>query len=131
MIQRCTNPKHKHYNSYGGRGITVCKEWESFEAFLDWALKNGYSDTLEIDRKENDGNYEPGNCRFITHLENCHNQNRRADNGIYNRRGGFEIALTHNGKYHYGGFVKTLFAARIIRNELINKFQSNEKTNNH
>lgn len=71
MRQRCSNPKNSHYSAYGGRGISVCPEWQnSFESFYAWAINNGYKDTLEIDRINNDGNYEPSNCRWVTRKEN-------------------------------------------------------------
>lgn len=67
MKQRCTNPNFEHWTDYGGRGIGVCQEWfDSFETFRDWSLSNGYADNLTIDRKDNDGNYEPGNCEWKT-----------------------------------------------------------------
>jgi hypothetical protein len=78
MLYRCDNPKHISYKYYGGRGITVCEEWrQSFEAFHDWALANGYSDSLTIDRIEPDGDYEPSNCRWATMKEQCHNRRPR------------------------------------------------------
>jgi hypothetical protein len=71
MKQRCFNPKVPEYNCYGGRGITICKEWlNSFESFFEWAIKNGYEEGLSIDRIDNDGNYEPSNCQWITRSEN-------------------------------------------------------------
>ena len=70
MKQRCLDKNHHKYHRYGGRGITVCKEWMEFVNFRKWALKNGYKDDLTIDREDNDGNYEPSNCQFITSLEN-------------------------------------------------------------
>jgi hypothetical protein len=60
MKNRCLNPKGNRFKDYGARGITVCDEWKNdFKAFYDWAMSNGYSDDLTIDRIDNDGNYEP------------------------------------------------------------------------
>lgn len=74
MRQRCTNSRFAQFADYGGRGISVCREWDAFEAFRDWALANGYAEGLEIDRRDNDGNYEPSNCRFVTRPVNCRNK---------------------------------------------------------
>ena len=74
MKGRCERNKHKHYKNYGGRGISVCKEWETFSAFKEWAIANGYNDTLTIDRKDCNGNYEPGNCRWVTMKEQANNK---------------------------------------------------------
>ena len=74
MNSRCYNKNTYLHNCYGGRGITVCKEWRiNPKAFIDWAIQNGYEKGLTIDRINNDGNYEPSNCRFISHAENCRN----------------------------------------------------------
>ena len=68
--QRCFNPNALMYPRYGGRGITITSEWLDFGQFERWALKSGYVSGLTIDRVNNDGNYEPGNCRWITKSEN-------------------------------------------------------------
>jgi hypothetical protein len=76
MKTRCSNPKHMHFDRYGGRGITVCDEWKNdFQAFYDWAMSHGYSDDLSIDRIDNDKGYSPDNCRFIP--MSIQNQNKR------------------------------------------------------
>lgn len=70
MKHRCQNENDARFKNYGGRGISVCKEWDSFESFMSFSKSNGYSDNLEIDRIDNDGDYCPSNCRFITKREN-------------------------------------------------------------
>ena len=75
MKKRCYNPKHKNYNRYGGRGIIVCEGWlHDFQAFYDWAITHGYEDCLTIDRINNNGIYEPNNCRWITIQEQQRNK---------------------------------------------------------
>lgn len=77
MKKRCYNPNFVSYNRYGGRGITVCEEWRnSSSSFYRWAINNGYSDDLSIDRIDNDGNYEPSNCRWTTSKVQASNQSR-------------------------------------------------------
>lgn len=71
MRRRCYDTTVINYSYYGGRGITVCDEWlTSYEAFETWAIENGYTEGLSIDRIDADGNYCPENCRWITRSEN-------------------------------------------------------------
>ena len=75
MKRRCYEEKNESYPRYGGRGITICKEWlDDFMSFYNWSMENGYSDKLSIDRIDNDGNYEPNNCRWATNSVQSRNQ---------------------------------------------------------
>jgi len=73
MRERCLTPTYHSYSRYGGRGITICNEWESYVEFKNWALANGYKDTLTLDRIDNDGNYSFDNCRWSTPQEQAQN----------------------------------------------------------
>ena len=77
MLSRCYSKSNIRYENYGGKGITVCEEWRnSFSAFYEWAIANGYTDELSIDRKDVNGNYEPSNCRWATAFEQMNNTTR-------------------------------------------------------
>lgn len=77
MKNRCNSSNYDRYKDYGGRGITVCPEWqESFEVFCKWALENGYADNLTLDRIDVNGNYEPSNCRWITMFDQMGNMRK-------------------------------------------------------
>jgi hypothetical protein len=76
MLRRCTNQKAANYENYGGRGISVCERWRNFENF--YADMGVCPDGHSIDRKNNDSNYEPGNCRWATRTEQ--NNNSRHNN---------------------------------------------------
>ena len=75
MLARCGNPKHPAWGNYGGRGITVCERWSSFEQF--WAdMGPTYQRGLDIDRRDNDGGYNASNCRWVTRKINSRNKRR-------------------------------------------------------
>lgn len=73
MRKRCYSVSDKRYHRYGGRGIKICDEWQSAKAFVEWAFANGYRKGLSIDRIDNDGDYCPSNCRWVTITENNRN----------------------------------------------------------
>lgn len=83
MHERCESKSHIHYKNYGGRGISVCDEWKDFITFREWALNNGYSDILSIDRIDVNGNYNPLNCRWVT-MKEQHNNKRTNHKIEYN-----------------------------------------------
>lgn len=78
IIERCYNPQTERYSYYGGRNITVIDEWrgnpDGFLTFYNWAINNGYKKDLTIDRINNDGNYEPNNCKWSTNIEQANNR---------------------------------------------------------
>lgn len=85
MKNRCSCEKNTFYRHYGGRGIKVCEEWFEFLPFYEWAITNGYTDNLTLDRIDVNGNYEPSNCRWVTRKAQSNN---RRDNKL----------VTFNGK---------------------------------
>lgn len=88
VIQRCENPKNDKFNRYGGRGIKIYPEWRfSYLAFREWALNNGYSDNLTIDRIDVNGDYEPTNCRWTTIKVQANNKRNN-------------VLITYNGETH-------------------------------
>jgi len=75
MKARCNNPNRDAYKNYGGRGVRVCEQWNhDFVAFRDWAVTNGYTDELTIEREDNDSDYEPSNCTWIPRGEQTYNR---------------------------------------------------------
>ena len=74
MIQRCENSNVQEYKNYGQLGISVCSEWHDFETFEKWSMLNGYTEGLTIDRINNQGNYNPRNCRWVSYTVQANNK---------------------------------------------------------
>lgn len=103
MKSRCYNKNNKYYFNYGGRGIQVCEEWlNSPEVFISWSLLNNYSKDLSIDRINNDGNYEPTNCRWANRFEQ-----------MINTR---ELIITNKTGYKNISIYKNKYRVSIVRN---------------
>jgi hypothetical protein len=119
MKDRCLNRNSKYWDRYGGRGITVCEEWKTFENFMEWAKQNGYSKKLTLDRIDNDGNYEPSNCRWATMKQQ---QNNRSNNLRYTFKG-----VTHTLSEWSDIIQKPDYATKtIIKNGKINNYLKNK-----
>ena len=88
IMNCCNNKNSEFYDRYGGRGIKVCKEWEDALTFINWCLNNGYKKGLTIDRINNNGDYEPNNCRWTSRFVNASNRetfknNKSGYSGVY------------------------------------------------
>lgn len=113
IIDRTEYESNKSYKDYGARGIKMCYEWRNdFSAFYNWAITNGYTDTLTIDRIDVNGNYEPNNCRWVTRTEQANNKR--------NNR-----LITYNGKTQtmaqwsrQTGISYTILSQRINKNKI-------------
>ena len=123
MRDRCYYKKHMAFKNYGGRGITVCDEWlQNFETFYKWAIQNGYEDHLTLDRIDNDGNYEPSNCRWITYREQCLNKRRTSNTGVVGvsyikTKNRYDANIYIEGKLRHLGYTKTLQEAVTLRRQ--------------
>jgi hypothetical protein len=127
MKKRCHNPIHKSFDGYGFRGIVVCDEWRNnSSSFIEWALANGYKEGLQIDRIDNEGNYEPDNCRFVEpQINNC-NQRMRHDNksgyrgvGWSKRLNKWMAVVTNHSQKHYLGSFNNAIDAAVARDAYI------------
>lgn len=127
MIHRCTDPTTERFNNYGARGIDVCVQWKNPKIFYDWAIANGWRQGLQIDRIDNDGNYEPSNCHFVTLRENCSNRAHHSEYGVGVRKDSrnpirpFVAHARVNSKYKHIGCFKTASEASAAREEFLRK----------
>lgn len=127
MKHRCSNSNNDRWEDYGGRGITVCPEWQnSYEAFRDWSLANGYRADLTIDRIDVNGNYEPSNCRWIT---NQKQQNNRRDNHYITYKGETHTITEWARLYNIGenAFVHRISRGWDIERALTTPMQAHKK----
>lgn len=85
MKQRCYNPNNASFKNYGAKGIKVCEEWQKFIPFCNWAISNGYNNSLTLDRIDNNKDYSPENCRWATIEQQ---NNNKSDTNL----------ITYNGK---------------------------------
>ena len=129
MLARCNNKQDTCYRKYGAKGIKVCKEWEeSYEAFKEWALSNGYSEELTLDRIDGRLNYTPDNCRWATYSIQAINKGKSIRNtsghvGVsYDKSKGKWVGyVTHNGKQVGTGSSTDLLTAVNLRQMYIQK----------
>lgn len=140
MKDRCYNKKASHYKNYGGRGIKICDEWlEDRTKFFEWALNNGVSADLEIDRVDNDGDYTPSNCRFITREENQKNMRKLQDRrhtkyGFFgvkpvNKSKLWSASFTYKGKTHIAGSASTPREAAVLHDAYVILHKLDRKLN--
>ena len=123
---RTLNSKHKDYVNYGGRGITICEEWLDVQNFYNWAMSNGYSDELSIDRIDNDAGYSPENCRWVTRNIQARNQripknNKSGYKGVYlnKKTNKYKAQIKVNNKSIYLGEFPTAVEGAIAYNNYI------------
>ena len=125
MKRRCNNSNSPFFYRYGGRGIKVCEEWNhSFLCFYKWAVENGYRDDLTLDRINNDGDYEPKNCKWSTQHEQSMNKTHlHSKTGYIGMRrksaNSFAAEVVRYGRYYYVGTYKTPEEADKKRTEFL------------
>ena len=126
MRQRCTNPNTEFWDNYGGRGITFIKEWDDYSLFKKWALENGYKNTLTIDRKNNNGNYEPENCRWVNESVQAQNKTIYKNNssgfigvGFHKSTQMYRTYISVNSKIKHLGIFNTAIEAAKARDNYI------------
>ena len=98
MKHRCEDKGNKDYLSYGQRGIRVADEWQSFQNFYEWSLQNGYEPKLQLDRIDNNGDYSPQNCRFVSrHQQQSNKRNNTRTPGVSRDKNLYVARLEKDG----------------------------------
>ncbi|WNM52938.1 HNH endonuclease [Staphylococcus phage S-CoN_Ph10] len=129
MINRCNNPNHDRYHRYGGRGIKVCDRWlESFENFYE-NMGNRPSSKHQIDRINNDGDYTPENCRWVTPYENAINKEFKKGKlgivNIYQDKNSYYVILRRRGAKRVSSYQHSLQKAIQIRDSWLQEYKEN------
>jgi len=134
MRSRCKDKNNKGYKNYGGRGITVCTDWDDFSVFRKWCINNGYKKGLTIDRANNDEGYSPDNCRFVDWFVQNQNtrklrtRNKTGYRGVcFNSNANKYMAEVCNyGKRHYLGLYDTALSAAKAYDDFVisNRFNN-------
>ena len=127
MVDRCHRSADYNYRGYGGRGISVCSEWKnSVRVFILWAETHGYHETLQLDRRNNNGNYTPENCRFVSASVNQSNKNKSTANtsgyiGVCFHQGSgmYHATITVNKKRIYIAATYSALTAAIKRDRYV------------
>lgn len=133
MRARCNNKNYHAYHRYGGRGIKVCDRWDDFENFYS-DMGNAPSKKHQLDRIDNDGDYEPCNCRWVTPKENSRNRGKQGNNsgytGIFLREslGRYEVNVSIERKVKYLGSSYNLKEAVLMRKNFIIKYNEENDT---
>jgi hypothetical protein len=128
MRSRCYNTNNTRYQSYGGRGIKVCKKWEKFEEFSEWAKTNGYveinnrkNELTTLDRIDNDKGYSPNNCRWVPQKEQMKNRqllqknNKSGYRGVHIKENKYQAIITVGSKRLYSPRFKEAKEAALWR----------------
>ena len=123
---RCNSTKNIGYKNYGGRGIQMCDLWlNDFYEFKKWSMSNGYVNGLQIDRINNNGNYEPNNCRYVERHVNCANRRSLTNTsgfvGVKKNNGvnSYRVSINYKKKRKYLGCFKNKITAAIFRDKYI------------
>lgn len=137
--KRCYDKNFKQFKDYGGRGISICDKWlNDPKEFIEWGLANGYRKGLDIDRINNDGEYSPENCRFVTRSINCVNKRKQKNNtsgcvGVrwHKKTKKWRPDVSYNKKRYYLGLYFNINDAVHARNRFIRMWDLPHKIQEH